>query len=75
MIHTSLLRKILRDNVPFNCKVWKISTGEILTYNNVVCTSSNFERNTANLLFVESREVRKVRIICIFEVNDVEIYI
>lgn len=75
MIHTSLLRKILRDNVPFNCKVWKISTGEILTYNNVVCTSSNFEKNSAKLLFTESREVRSVRIICIFEVNDEEIYI
>jgi len=75
MIHTSLLRKILRDGKPFNCKVWKGTTGEILTYNNVVCTSSNFQRNTANLIFVESRELRTVRIISIFEVNDEEIYI
>jgi hypothetical protein len=75
MIHTSILRKILRDGKPFNCKVWKIGTGEILSYNNVVCTSSNFERNTANLLFVESRQIRKVRVICIFEINDEEIYI
>ncbi|MFZ4582096.1 MAG: hypothetical protein ACOYM7_05545 [Paludibacter sp.] len=75
MIHTSILRKILKDDKPFNCRCWKNSTGEILTYNNVVCTSSNFERNTANLLFVESREVRKVRIISIFEINDEEIYI
>lgn len=75
MLHTSVLRKILRDGKPFNCKVWKNSTAEILTYNNVVCTSSNFERNSAKLLFVESRQVRSVRIICIFEINDEEIYI
>lgn len=75
MLHTSLLRKILRDGKPFNCKCWKIGTAEILTYNNVVCTSTFFENNTANLLFVESRQVRKVRIITIFEVNDEEIYI
>lgn len=75
MIHISVVRKILRDGKPFNCKVWKGTTGEILTYNNVVCTSTNFERNTANFIFVESREVRKTRMISIFEINDEEIYI
>jgi len=75
MIHISVVRKILREGKPFNCRVWKGTTGEILTYNNVVCTSSNFKRNTANLIFVESREVRTVRVISIFEVNDEEICI
>lgn len=75
MLHINVLRKILREGKPFSCRVWKISTGEILNYNNVVCTSTNFQRNTANLLFVESRQIRKVRIICIFELNDEEIYI
>ena len=75
MIHASLLRKILRDKKPFNCRVWNMKTAEILTYNNVVCTSTYFENNTANLLFIDSREIRKVRFICIFEINDEEIYI
>jgi len=74
MIHISVLRKILRDGKPFNCRVWK-SNGEILIYNNVVCTSTNYKRNTANLIFVESREVRTTPVLCIFEINDEEIYI
>lgn len=73
MIHINVLRKILqKNNIPFNCKVWK-SDGEILIYNNVVCTSTNFHRNTANLKFLESGEIRKTRIVSIFEFNDEEI--
>lgn len=74
MIHISIVRKILREGKPFNCRLWK-KNGEILTYNNVVCTSSNFFLNTANLLFCESRQIRKVRIISIFEINDEEVII
>jgi len=54
--------------------VWK-KNGEILAYNDVVCSSSNFARNTANLLFTESRQMRRIRIVCLFEINDEEIYI
>lgn len=74
MIHIKIVRDILKQGEPFNCLVWK-KNGEIMVCNNVVCTSSNFQRNTANLIFVESREVRKVRIISIFEVNDEEVII
>ncbi len=74
MIHISIVRKILKEGKPFSCKVWK-KNGEILAYNNVVCTSTFFEKNSANLLFIESREVRKVRLITIFEINDEEIHI
>ena len=74
MMHISVVRKMLRDKVSFSCRVWK-KDGEILVYKDVVCSSSSFERNTANLIFVESREMRTVRIISIFEVNDEEIYI
>ena len=75
MIHISTVHKILRDNkTPFSCKVWK-KNGDILQYKDVVCTGSHHESNTATLLFTESREIRKVKVICIFEINDEEIYI
>ncbi len=75
MIHLSTLHKILRDNkTPFSCKLWK-KNGDILIYKDVVCTSSHHASNTATLLFTESREIRKVKVICIFEINDEEIYI
>ena len=74
MIHISIVRKILKEGKPFSCRVWK-KNGDILIYNNVVCTSTNFRKNSANLKFIESGEIRKVRIITIWEINDTEIHI
>lgn len=74
MLHINQLRAILRAHQPFSCKVWK-SNGDILIYNNVVCTSTFFENGTANLKFLNSGQIRKVPVIFIWEVNDEEIYI
>lgn len=70
MIHIKNARKIMDSGLPFSCLAWKISTGEVMNYSNVVCTSSNFERNTVNLKFINSGEVRTVRVITIFEINN-----
>lgn len=75
MIHINTVRKMLQDNkTPFSCRVWK-KNGEVLYYKEVVCSSSNFARNTANLLFTESRQLRKIRLVCLFEINDEEVFI
>lgn len=74
MLHISILRKVLAEKKPFNCRVWT-AKGEIMECQNVVCTSTFHKGNTANLLFTDSREVRKVKVICIFEINDEEVYI
>lgn len=75
MMHINALRECLqKNNVPFSCGVWK-TNGDKMYCNNVVCTSTFFENDTANLLFVDSREVRKVRIKNFFEYNDQEIYL
>jgi len=65
----------MESGQPFDCLAWKMSTGGVMNYSNVVCTSSNFERNTANLKFINSGEVRTVRVITIFEINNEQIYI
>ena len=74
MLHISQLRAILRAQKPFDCKVWK-ANGEIAVYTNVVCTSTFFEKGTANLKFINSDQIRKVNVLLIWEVNDEEIYI
>jgi hypothetical protein len=74
MIHINTARKMILSHQPFSCVLWK-SNGEILRYNNVVCTSSYFHNNTVNVKFINSGSVRKIRIINIFEINDIEIYI
>ncbi len=75
MIHINTARKIMESGQPFSCLAWKMSTGAVMNYSNVVCTSSNFERNTVNLKFINSGEVRTVRVITIFEINNEQIYI
>jgi hypothetical protein len=74
MIHINQVRSILKSKQPFSCLVWK-KNGDILRYNDVVCTSTFFENDTANLKFIQSGQVRKVIIITIFEINDEEVII
>ena len=76
MMHINALREALNNNnnIPFSCGVWK-ANGEKMYCRNVVCTSTYFEKDSANLLFIDSREVRKVRIKAFFEYNDQEIYL
>ncbi len=74
-MHISLVRKALQvNNIPFNCGVWK-ANGEKMYCRNVVCTSTNFKAHSANLKFIESGEIRKVKIVSFFEFNDEEIYL
>lgn len=74
MIHISAARKIIESKEPFSCRCWN-KNGEILSYNDVVCTSSFFANNTVNVKFITSGEIRKMRIITLFEINDEEIYL
>lgn len=74
MLHIKVVRKILAEQKPFSCRVWK-KNGEIAAYNNVVATSTFFKNDTANLMFIDSRQVRTVPLLCMFEVNDEEVYI
>lgn len=51
------------------------SHGNIITASNVICTSSYFHNNTINIKFLISKQFRKVRVISIFEVNGMEVFI
>ena len=75
MMHINTARKMILSGQPFSCRVWKATTGEVLNYENVVCTSSYFDNNTFNVKFIESGSIRKVRMISLFEINDIEIFI
>ena len=72
MIHVSDLRKAINKKKPMNLKFWK-KNGEIVIAENVVCTSSFFKNDTANIKFLTSEENRKIRIASIFEFNGEEV--
>jgi hypothetical protein len=73
-IHISQLREILKSGKPVSLKFWK-SDGSIVNADNVVSTSSFYKENTVNVKFLNSGERRKIRIVTIFEVNDLEVFL
>ncbi len=75
MIHINTARKIIETRQPFSCLAWKISTGEVISYDNVVCTSTYHGNGTVNIKLINSGQIRRVRIITIFEINNEEIYL
>lgn len=65
-------RQILESKQEVNLKYWD-KEGNIITANQVICTSSYHENNTFNLLHTQSGEVRKIRAWNIFELNGEEV--
>ena len=74
MIHLTVVRKMLNSGGSFDLKYWK-KDGSIVQADNVVCTSTNFHNNTANIKHLNSGEFRKVKMIALFEINGIEIFI
>jgi hypothetical protein len=72
MIHIAKVRKLLSPDVPFSLKFWK-KNGEIVEASNVICTSTYFQNDTANLKFQDSEQFRKIRVSSIFEFNGEEV--
>jgi len=74
MLHIGEARQIIESKDPINISFWK-QNGEIVHAKNVVCTSSNFERNSFNIKFITSGEIRKIKALLIFNVNGEEVYL
>lgn len=76
MMNISLMRKILQatKGETVNLKFWK-KNGEIVEANNVVVTSKDWKNHTINIRFEESGEFRTIRLVTIFEFNDIEIFL
>jgi hypothetical protein len=72
MIHISQVRIILNSKKPLSIKYVK-RNGDIIIADNVICTSTFFQKNTANIKFVESGQFRKIRISSIIECNNQEV--
>jgi hypothetical protein len=74
LIHINDMRKLLNSGEPVNLKCWKLN-GDILVYNNVVMTSSYHKGNSFNIKFQASGEIRKVKAVCIHEINNMEVFL
>ena len=54
--------------------LWKIN-GEILHYRNAVPLRYDFYKGTRRIKLLDSREIRTIRDVCIFEINGMEVFL
>ena len=72
MIGLKEIHEILASQQPVDIKFWKES-GEVVQADGVVCTSTYYHNNTANIRWPESGEIRKIHVPAIFEINKQEV--
>lgn len=74
MLNIETARTIIESKEPFDVSFWT-KDGEIIHARNVVCTSTNFQKNSVNLKFIDSGEIRKIKALLIFNINGEEIFL
>ncbi len=65
---------MLQAGAPVDISLWK-SNGEIQHYRNVVPLWYDFYKGIRRIKLLDSREIRTVRDVCIFEINGMEVFV
>ena len=73
-IHISTARHILNSGDPVDLHVWK-SDGSILHLENAISLRYDYRGGWRNVKLLTSGQVRKIRDVCIFMVNDCEVHL
>lgn len=74
-IHMKEAVAMLRDRKPHQLRVWKLSTGDIITYKEAVFMGSNERGGTITVRVPRSRQTRSFRRVCMFEIDNLKIYL
>ena len=72
-IHITTARQMLNSGDPVDLSVWK-SDGSILELHNVISLRYDFYGGWRNVKLLKSGEMRRIRDVCIFKVNDLEVF-
>lgn len=73
-IHISDAQRMLNRREPVNLLVWK-RDGSIMALNNAVSLRYSVYGGYRNVKLLASGERRKIRDVCIFSINDMEVYL
>ena len=73
-IHIKEAVAILKDRKPHQLRVWKLSTGDIINYTEAVYLGSNERGGTITVRLSRSGEKRTFRRVCLFEIDELNIY-
>lgn len=74
-IHIKEAVAMLKDRKPHQLRVWKLSTGDILNYNEAVYLGSNERGGTITVRLSRSKETRTFIRVCLFEIDNLKIYL
>lgn len=75
VIHLADAMALLADRQPHRLRLWKLSTGDILTYPHAVAIGSWTRAGLHRVRLEPSGEVRAFRDISLFEIDDMTVYI
>lgn len=74
-IHMKDAIRLLETGQPCTIHLWKMSTGDILTYRDARCISAHWRGGTHKVKLPLSNVVRCLRDIAMFEINGMSIYL
>lgn len=72
--HLSTVKQLMQKAEPFDLTLWT-AKGEIQHWHNCLSLHYDFYSGTRNIKLLDSRQIRKVRDICIFEFNGVPVFL
>lgn len=73
-VHISTARTMLNSGDPVDISVWK-SDGSIIHLQNVVSLRYNYYGGWRNVKLLTSGEIRKIRDVLIYRINDCEVFL
>lgn len=73
-IHISTAKRILQAPEPVSLRCWA-KDGRILELNNVIPLRYNFYEGTQQFKILASRQIRTIRLSCIFELNGMTVFL
>jgi hypothetical protein len=74
-LHITQALELLRNGKPCELSVWKATTGDILEYRNVVFLGRDAKKGIVRIKLQTSRQIREFRDVCLFRINDMEVYL
>ncbi len=73
-IHSSTAREIIASGQPCDIRLWK-RDGEILHYTDAICIYHHVRSGSFRVKLRRSGQIRQFRLVTVFEVNDMEVYL
>lgn len=65
---------LLENGYPHRLRIWKLSTGDILTYPDAIYLSRHTEGGTHRVKLRRSGQIRMLRDVCLFEIDGMCVY-